>query len=289
MKWSIAFGATASFLASCGSTQVFEATAPLTRSAWDPAPVIVTASQVKWEKLNPARGDASPQAATLWGNRNGKPATGFLVRFVDGFSSPPHIHNVSYRGVVMRGLVHNADANAEPRWMRVGSYWTQPRGGAHITSAKGDTVAFIEIDEGPYLVRPPTDAFASGEHPVNVEASNLVWAEAAKLGWGPSGDAPPRVALLWGDALGHRAGGVLVKLQGRTTVTFDGFGQRFRAVVIQGVAAHRGTEAASTLSPGSLLSSKDAVGLTCESNDVCLLYVTKSGRFAAFATKAAGL
>ncbi|NNE08734.1 MAG: DUF4437 domain-containing protein, partial [Gemmatimonadetes bacterium] len=32
---------------------------------------IVPVSAVDWEPLNPARGDASPQAGTLWGDRNG--------------------------------------------------------------------------------------------------------------------------------------------------------------------------------------------------------------------------
>ena len=128
-----------------------------------------TFADVEWEKLNPARGDQSPAAATLWGDRNGTDATGFLVRFVDGFSSPPHIHNVSYRGIVIQGLVHNDDPTAAPMWMPTGSYWTQPLGGAHITSATGGTtVAYIEIEEGPYLVRPVDQATASGQHPVNV-------------------------------------------------------------------------------------------------------------------------
>ena len=82
---------------------------------------VVLASEVEWEQLNPKRGDQSPQAATLWGDRNGTEATGFLVKFVDGFSSPPHIHNVSYRGVVIAGGVHNDDPEAKPMWMPAGS------------------------------------------------------------------------------------------------------------------------------------------------------------------------
>ncbi|MBT8207053.1 MAG: DUF4437 domain-containing protein, partial [Acidimicrobiia bacterium] len=43
---------------------------------------VVLASEVEWEPLNPARGDSSPKAGTLWGDRNGTGATGFLVQFV---------------------------------------------------------------------------------------------------------------------------------------------------------------------------------------------------------------
>lgn len=56
---------------------------------------IVPASDVDWTDLNPARGALSPRAATLWGDRGGDEHTGFLVRFADGFSSPPHIHDVA--------------------------------------------------------------------------------------------------------------------------------------------------------------------------------------------------
>ena len=57
---------------------------------------------------------------------------------MDGFSSPPHIHNVTYRAMVIKGLVHNDDPEAENMWMPPGSFWTQPAGEAHITSAKGE-------------------------------------------------------------------------------------------------------------------------------------------------------
>ncbi|MEM6756041.1 MAG: DUF4437 domain-containing protein, partial [Planctomycetota bacterium] len=78
---------------------------------------VIPASEVNWTALNPARGDESPKAATLWGDRGADEATGFLVEFVDGFSSPPHIHNVTYRGVVISGLVHNDDPDAATMWM----------------------------------------------------------------------------------------------------------------------------------------------------------------------------
>ena len=123
---------------------------------------VVLTSEVTWEQLNPARGDESPKAATLWGDRNGEGPTGFLFAPVDGFESPPHAHNVSYRGVVIRGLVHNDDPNADEMWMPTGSFWTQPKGGVHITAAKGtDILAYIEIDEGPYLVLAVDKAFDS--------------------------------------------------------------------------------------------------------------------------------
>ncbi|SMP67609.1 protein of unknown function, partial [Neorhodopirellula lusitana] len=168
-----------------------------------PTSNVVLASEVDWTPLNPARGDASPKAATLWGDRAGTQATGFLVQFADGFSSPPHIHNVTYRGMVISGGVHNDDEAAEPMWMPAGSFWTQPAGAPHITAARGLTTAYIEIDKGPYLVMPTEEAFDRGERPVNVDASNIVWLGPSSTTWIQSAatKAPakqPQIAFLWG-------------------------------------------------------------------------------------------
>ena len=45
----------------------------------EPTTEVVLISEVEWEQLNPARGDKSPQAGTLWGDRKGTVATGFLA------------------------------------------------------------------------------------------------------------------------------------------------------------------------------------------------------------------
>jgi hypothetical protein len=110
-------------------------------------PEITRFADIEWGYLNPARGDAGPRAATLWGDRTANVASGFLVKFKDGFSSPPHIHNVTYRGVVISGLVHNDDPKAENMWLPAGSFWTQPAGESHITAAIGkNNIAFYKDD-----------------------------------------------------------------------------------------------------------------------------------------------
>ncbi|NNE10403.1 MAG: DUF4437 domain-containing protein [Gemmatimonadetes bacterium] len=255
---------------------------------------IVPVSAVDWEPLNPARGDASPQAGTLWGDRNGTVATGFLVKFVDGFSSPPHIHNVSYRGIVISGQIHNDDPNAAAMWMPAGSYWTQPKGEVHITAARGtNNVAYIEIEEGPYLVKPVEEAFDSGERPVNVDPSNLVWLPASH---DPGSDRPgagapdngPEVAYLWGDPVDDRLSGRLVKLPAGFTGSLHGRGASLRAVVIEGTLMHGGpgdtggrpNEAAGeTLDPGSSFSSKSESvhRVSCAPDEECVLYLRAEG------------
>ena len=150
----------------------------------NPTNRVLLSAEVVWEKLNPARGDQSPQAGTLWGDRKGRAATGFLAKFVDGFSSPPHIHNVTYRAVVINGLIHNDDPQAENMWMNPGSFWTQPVGESHITSAQGEeNIALVEIDNGPYLVKPIDEAFDNGERPINIDAANVVWLNSEKTNW----------------------------------------------------------------------------------------------------------
>ncbi|TNE51855.1 MAG: DUF4437 domain-containing protein [Deltaproteobacteria bacterium] len=244
---------------------------------------VVPASKVKWEKLNPKRGDKSPKAATLWGDRKGPVPTGFLVKFVDGFQSPPHIHNVTYRGVVIHGLVHNDDPKAANMWMPTGSFWTQPKGEVHITSAKGSTnVAFIEIENGPYLVLPIKKAFDSGERPVNVDPSNFVWLNSTNTSWlsvqGPS------VAHLWGKPQSRHLNGSLLSLPAGFRGVLRSQASLLRSVVIQGKLKYQAGEKASALvlEPGSYFRSKGNGALhrmTCQGKQACLVYVRAKGTY----------
>lgn len=231
---------------------------------------VVAASEVKWEALNPARGDKSPKAGTLWGDRKANVATGFLVQFVDGFSSPPHIHNVTYKGVVISGLVHNDDPNAANMWMPQGSFWTQPKGESHITSAKGKTnIAYIEIDAGPYLVKPVDQAFDSGERPVNIDASNIVWTNTTHLVWGSVAQSmTPKMAALWQS---KTARGHMIKLPKGFDGTIHSHGGTFKAIVISGTVGH--AKAKQPLAAGSYFGSKGnaAHDIKCASQQ-CVLY-----------------
>lgn len=249
---------------------------------------VVLVSEVNWGPLNPARGDASPRAGTLWGDRSGSGPTGFLVEFAEGFSSPPHIHNVSYRGVVISGLIHNDDPDSAPMWMPPGSFWTQPAGEIHITAAEGShNLAYIEIEKGPYLVRPKEKAFDNGERPVNVDASNIVWLDASNSTWisqsGISASAGgPQIAFLWGSPQDDHLSGALVKLPVGFSGKLESRGASFRAVVIQGLLQYQaaGKTGVKTLEPGSYFSSigKSVHQVSCESQEECIIYVRMDGR-----------
>ncbi|UII32202.1 DUF4437 domain-containing protein [Fulvivirga ulvae] len=199
-------------IVSCNNPKSEEKTAENTFSEFieNPTNQIGLSSDIIWEQMNPARGDKSPLAGTIWGNRKAEVPTGYIGKFVDGFSSPPHIHNVTYRAIVMKGLIHNDDPKAENMWMPVGSFWTQPAGEPHITSAKGEgTMAYIEIDTGPYLVKPTNEYFNNGERPINIDASNITWLDNTQTNW-IAANNQSKISFLWKNAEGVR--GIFVKL-----------------------------------------------------------------------------
>ncbi len=242
---------------------------------------VVLKSEVQWAPLNPARGDQSPKAGTLWGDRTGSGPSGFLVEFVDGFSSPPHIHNITYRGVVINGLIHNDDPNAEKMWLPTDSFWTQPAGGVHITAAKGNNnLAYIEIDDGPYLVLPPEKAFSSNDKPINVDPSNIVWIDPPGM---PASANRPKLAFLWGNPQDDQLYGSLVKLPAGFTGKIRSQGSSFGAVVIEGQPQYQVTNDTDikTLVPGSYFSSKgeSVHQVSSKAGEESIIYVRTNGKF----------
>ena len=256
---------------------------------------VVRASDVTWGALNPARGAKGPRAGGLWNDRTADQASGFLVRFADGFASPPHIHNVTYRGVVISGLIHNDDPDAAEMWMPAGSFWTQPAGEVHITAAKGESaMAYIEIDSGPYLVEPKEEAFDKGERPVNVVPSNLVWLSPSETGWiapdlADAGGESPQLAFLWGKpGPASRSGSFLRLPKGFEGEIRSGSGS-LRIVVVKGeikCADSDGDELV-TLAPGEYFSvaKEDLARISCESAEGCVAYIQAEGGFVISAPK----
>lgn len=262
-------------------------------SAQDISPVaeVVLGSDLTFVPLNPARGVAAPQAGVLWGDIKRNVPSGVLLKFADVFSSPPHIHNITYRAVVINGAVHNDAPNAEKMWMGPGSYWTQPAGESHITAgAKGSgATAFLEILEGPYLVQPAEEALDNGERPINMDASNIVWLDAADATWGYQStndeiENTPKMAFLWGSIENDEKNGTFLKLPAGYDGTLTGNGAWLRAVVIRGEMNHQfpGASKGSELEPGSYFGAEGAIRhqIFCEIGQDCTLYVRTEGRYA---------
>ncbi|MCR9197686.1 MAG: DUF4437 domain-containing protein [Planctomycetaceae bacterium] len=247
---------------------------------------VVLASEVQWRHLNPARGDASPAAGTLWGDQTKDGESGFLVRFREGFASPPHIHNITYRGFVIAGELHNDDPNAALMWMPAGSWWIQPAGEVHITAASVDSIGYVEIASGPYLVKPSGEAFDNGERPVNMDATNIVWLDARDTDWiqgtaGTNSDVSPRLTFLWGQPGGTQPVGTMLKLPAGFRGQLDGNGESLRAVVVKGTVHlyADGQEAANPLPAGSYFGSDGPAKHQIRTDGESIVYVRTKGRF----------
>ena len=265
------------FGASCATSRTEPgASASASTSTYSVLPV----SEVQWDQLNPARGDQSPQAGALWGNRIGPGAAGFLLKPVDGFRSPPHIHNVAYRGVVISGFLHNDDPGAEDMWMGKGSFWTQPAGEIHITAAKGsDALAYIEVEDF-FGVFPPEDAFEVGDKAINVDASNIVWLDSSNVQNVTDGSG---VAWLWGRPSAGEMYGALLKLELGFSGSIESDAATFRAVVIQGNLGYSNAslEKTLTLQPGSTFASEGQAthSVRTDSSQESLVYIRTNGSF----------
>ncbi|MCQ8878377.1 DUF4437 domain-containing protein [Pseudoalteromonas shioyasakiensis] len=234
-------------------TFVAALTSAPTAFANDSTAKVVAASDIKWGYLNPLRGDKSPGAADLWGNRTTDTATGMLVRFKKGFESPPHIHNITYRGVVIEGQMHNDDPNADKMWMPAGSFWTQPAGENHTTAANANAnLIYLEIDSGPYLVKPSKEQFDNGERPLNLHKNNIVWLKADEL---KNIEVDGVLSTtLWGSDVGMN--GSMIKLPAGFKGKVITDASEFRAVVIAGTIEYKSQTKPLKLSPGSYLESE---------------------------------
>ncbi len=231
------------------------------------APVITPFENVQWGLLNPARGDNSPGAADLWGNRTMDVATGMLVRFNPGFKSPPHIHNITYRGIVIDGLVHNDVVDAPKNWLPATSYWLQPAGQEHTTAADAEyNMAYIEIDSGPYLVEDIADAFDNGERPITARPENMNWID---MGGGLQSVA------LWGANAVGTPHGQMIKFPAGFNGTLSAIGDQFHIVVISGAIQ----SGAYTLPSGSYIGNSGAFEMPVSTMGESIIYIRTDGRF----------
>lgn len=248
---------------------------------------VITGDKVSYQPLNPARGDASPQAGVLWGDITKDVPSGMLLKFAEGFSSPPHIHNITYRAVVIDGEIHNDDPDAANMWMGPGTYWSQPAGEVHITSARpgvGGT-GFLEILEGPYLVQPGDKAFDNGERPLNLVSSNMVWMSADEMNWIQTGNSAqgPKATLLWADVSGSGLRGSMIKLPQGYKASLSTQGGNLKAVVVQGDIVHsvESVTEQNEIDPGGYFASAQGVShsLKCGAKSECKIYVRTEGSF----------
>ncbi|WP_163133060.1 DUF4437 domain-containing protein [Agarivorans sp. Alg241-V36] len=241
---------------------------------------VVATEEINWGYLNPLRGVLSPGAADLWGDRTTNTATGMLVRFNKGFESPPHIHNITYRGIVIEGEMHNADPQAKKMWMPTGSFWTQPAGEDHTTAANGETnLIYLEIDAGPYLVKPSAENFDNGERPLNLHKDNIVWLDSNDLH--DISAKGVQSTYVWGSSADM--GGSMLKLPAGFTGTITTQASEFRLVLISGEIGYKSEQqsAAKQLKAGSYVESSGAYThhITNNGDQEVSLYIRTNNRY----------
>ena len=159
----------------------------------------------------------------------------------------------------------------------------------HITSSRGAGIAYIEIENGPYLVLPTEEANDNGERPINVISSNMVWLDASSTSrikqpaTGASGEKDPEIVFLWGKPEKDQLNGTLVKLPAEFDGELQSQGARLQAVVIHGHSKLKRPNGSNfkTLEPGSYVSSEGQAKheILCEANEGCLVYVRSVGNF----------
>ncbi len=99
-------------------------------------------------------------------------------------------------------------------------------------------MAFLDIQEGPYLVKPTSEAFDNGERPVNVDKTNIVWLNAKDIEW-ISNKSKVQTAFLWGSHKDNQLRATLLKLPAGFKGKIKNLSQNFRAVVISGGISHQ--------------------------------------------------
>lgn len=280
MKKTIGLLVLACFIFSCSERQNAENAQKTSEiKIENPTNKVGLSKDIKFIPLNPARGDKAPQAGAIYGNIRENVATGYIAKFKDGFSSPPHIHNITYRAIVMNGEIHNADNNAPEMWMPAGSVWTQPKGQAHITAAQGENaMAYIEIDSGPYLVWSVDKSFESDERPINIHASNMIYLgnDESKL-IGEQCDA--KIAKIWEKENGEN--GYLLKLPAGFEGKIYSDGSIFYGIIIKGIVAYTmpNAEQSIDLDQGSHFESKATAIHDISTNEESLVYIRTNDKF----------
>ena len=147
-------------------------------------------------------------------------------------------------------------------------------------------MAYIEIEKAPYLVLSFKEAFDSGERPVNVDASNIVWIDQPGI---PASADGPKVAFLWGNPQDDQLNGTLVKLPAGFNGKLNSHGSTFRAVVIQGQPQYQmpGEIDVKTLEPGSYFSSKgeSVHQISSKDGEESIIYVRTDGKYDVISVK----
>lgn len=163
--------------------------------------------------------------------------------------------------------------------MPTGSFWTQPAGENHITAANGETnLIYLEIDSGPYLVKPSSEKFDHGERPINLHSNNIVWMEHKDLHFIEAKGV--KAYFVWRKP--PTLSGSMVSLPAGFKGSIETEASEFKSVIIAGIANyHNKEQKAVTLEPGSYIESfgPSIHYFENKSHEEIIIYIRTSGEY----------
>ncbi len=134
-------------------------------------------------------------------------------------------------------------------------------------------------------MRPPSQAFDSGERPINVDKSNIVWVDQLERQSSAKGaKRRAKIAFLWSSPQDNYLNGNFVKLPKGFEGELLSLGEALNAVVIKGQPSYKTPQLREphVLQPGSYFGSRGKTAthlISCKFQDECVLYVRMKGRF----------
>lgn len=157
--------------------------------------------------------------------------------------------------------------------MSPGSFWTQPAGESHITAAKGESIAYVGIDSGPYLVKPIENNFDNGKQPINISSDNIMWLNNRQASMLENNRS--EIAFLWKK---DNLKGQLIKIKSGFSGEILNSGNIFHAVIIKGELEY-GSDDPKTLDPGSYFTSTEESkhSVSSANNSDCIVYIRTNG------------
>ena len=117
-------------------------------------PKFMPAGDMKWVELDP-KGAPGVMIADLWGDHT-KGAYGSITKFPAGFAAPLHTHTNGMKIVIISGtFIAGPEGKPEVR-LGPGSYFWQPGGNYHHTTAcdKASECVFFSESPGKFDIKP---------------------------------------------------------------------------------------------------------------------------------------
>ncbi len=107
---------------------------------------MVTPDQVDYQPLNPARGDASPQAGTLWGDLDDGGLSASFVKLPAGHTSDLSVESDRLRAVIVDGaLIHSVAGLETQSELGAGGFFESDAGVPHALACHPESDCLVYV------------------------------------------------------------------------------------------------------------------------------------------------